>query len=348
MLWDFAYLCEKKGMEKKIITTQLKALLLETKRMLEMADGLHKEAGQPRGEVSLSDYLSDYHQRNKACRRGDSFDSMVRNMEKHLRQCLGSEFEARSVSEIDAAQCKRFADYLKRAVKNTGEPLSQVSAHHYFSAFRTMLGEAVADGLLTDNPALRLRKQELPKRPMVMKDYLEAGEVARLALTGCRSEVVKRAFMFSCLTGLRLSDICRLRWQDIQKEGNGWRFSIIMQKTQEPMKAKLSSEARRWLGQRIGDKIFPLPSKSSLCRILRLWAEEAGITKHVTFHTARHSYATMALSAGADIYTVSKLLGHRNIATTTVYAAVVDSQRDAAVDSVSRLLRQQIDSSEGV
>lgn len=331
-----------------MITTQLRILLIEARRVLEQADGRESDLAQLRKGVSLSDYLSDYHQRNLACRRGNSFDSMVCNMECHLRKFLGSGFATMTMSEIDTAFCRRFADYLKRAVKNTGEPLSQVSAHHYFSAFRMMLGETVADGILSDNPALRLRKQELPKRPMVMKAYLDAGEVARLALTPCSSDVVKRAFMFSCLTGLRLSDIRRLRWNDIIKEGDGWRFSIIMQKTQEPMQSKLSSEACRWIGlsngaHSVGETVFPLPSNPTLCRILRQWTTEAGITKHVTFHTARHSYATMALTTGVDIYTISKLLGHRSITTTTLYATVVDSQRDAAVDSVSRLLQQQLD-----
>lgn len=302
--------------------------------------------------MRLSEYLSEYRRRNLAVRRGNSFDSMVSNMEHHLRQCLGPDFATLAVSEIDTDLCKRFACYLKRAVKSTGEPLSQVSAHHYFSAFRSMLDEAVADGQLKDNPAQRLRKQEIPKRPMVTKTYLDAEEVARLALTHCTSDMVKRAFMFSCLTGLRLSDIRKLRWRDILKEGDGWRFSIIMQKTQEPMQSKLSSEACRWLGlsdnrhpvgNSAGETVFPLPTNSTLGRILRQWTTEAGIMKHVTFHTARHSYATMALSTGADIYTISKLLGHRNITTTTIYAAVVDSQRDAAVDNVSRLLRQHLD-----
>lgn len=312
-------------MENRGIIARMKALLMRNRGM------------------RLSEYLSEYRSRNLAERRGNSFDSMVGNMEHHLRQCLGSSFESLTLKEIDAELCKRFACYLRRAEKKTGGALSQVSAHHYFSAFRTMLSEAVADGLLKDNPALRLRKQEIPKRPVVTKTYLEAEEVARLALSPCPSEVVKRAFMFSCLTGLRLSDIRRLRWQNIQKDGNGWRFSIIMQKTQEPMQSKLSSEACRWLGDPIEETIFPLPSNSTLGRVLRQWTSEAGIMKPVTFHTARHSYATMALSAGADIYTISKLLGHRNINTTTVYAAIVDTQRDAAVDSVSRLLQQQID-----
>ena len=311
----------------------------------------------PGKRMRLSEYLEEYRRRNREERRGNSFNSMASNMEHHLRQCLGSGFATLAVNNIDTDLCKRFANYLKRANKSTGEPLSQVSAHHYFSAFRTMLDEAVADGLLGDNPALKLRKQEIPRRPMVTKTYLDAEEVARLSLTPCTSDVVKRAFMFSCLTGLRLSDIRRLRWRDIHKEGDGWRFSIIMQKTQEPLQSKLSSEACRWLGPSddehlVGrhpagntaeETIFPLPSNSTLCRILRQWTTEAGIMKHVTFHTARHSYATMALSAGTDIYTISKLLGHRNINTTAVYAAVVDTQRDAAVDSVSRLLQQRLE-----
>jgi integrase len=333
--WGILRIFVKKGMENKGILARLKALLTGKRGM------------------RLSEYLSEYRSRNLALRRGNSFDSMVGNMEHHLRQCLGSGFATLTLTEVDTDLCKRFACYLKRAVKNTGEPLSQVSAHHYFSAFRTMLGEAVADGLLEDNPAQRLRKQEIPRRPLVTKTYLEADEVARLALAQCRSDVVKRAFMFSCLTGLRLSDIRRLRWRDILKEGDDWRFSIIMQKTQEPMQSKLSSEACQWLGlvdgehptggHLAGETVFPLPSNSTLGRILRQWTSEAGIMKPVTFHTARHSYATMALSAGADIYTISKLLGHRNINTTTIYAAIVDSQRDAAVESVGRLLLQSLD-----
>ena len=333
--WGILRIFVKKGMENKGILSQLKSLLTGKRGM------------------RLNEYLSEYRSRNLALRRGNSFDSMVGNMEHHLRQCLGSGFATLALKEVDTDLCKRFACYLKRAVKNTGEPLSQVSAHHYFSAFRTMLGEAVADGLLEDNPAQRLRKQEIPRRPLVTKTYLEADEVARLALAQCRSDVVKRAFMFSCLTGLRLSDIRRLRWQNIQRDGDGWRFSIIMQKTQEPMQSKLSSEACQWLGlvdgehptggHLAGETVFPLPSNSTLGRILRQWTSEAGIMKPVTFHTARHSYATMALSAGADIYTISKLLGHRNINTTTIYAAIVDSQRDAAVESVGRLLLQSLD-----
>lgn len=98
----------------------------------------------------------------------------------------------------------------------------------------------------------------------------------------------------------------------------------------------------RWLPERGQDdeRVFRLPDKSSVSRTVKKRVQQAGIGKYVTFHTSRHSYATMALMAGTDLYTISKLLGHRSITTTTMYAAVVDAQRDAAVDSVSDLFRK--------
>jgi site-specific recombinase XerD len=78
---------------------------------------------------------------------------------------------------------------------------------------------------------------------------------------------------------------------------------------------------------------------SSIERIIARWAVDAGIKKRVTFHTARHSYATMALTAGTDLYTISRLLGHRSVNTTSIYTAVVDEKRDAAVDSVALLFQ---------
>ena len=298
--------------------------------------------------ITLTEYLSEYHLRNRSIRRGNSFDSMISNMEKHLKDFLGAEMLTMAVADIDTALCRRFAMHLRQAKKKNGKKLSEVSAHHYFAAFRAMLAEAVVDGLLSDNPALKLRHQELPHRPTVLKAYLDANEVARLAQTACRSMAVKRAFMFSCLTGLRLSDIRQLCHSNIRREGDSWRLSIVMQKTQEPIVAKLSDEAAAWMTAETDDEatVFPLPNNAQIGRILRDWAVEAGISKHITFHTARHSYATMLLQAGVDIYTISKLLGHRSITTTTLYAAIIDSQRDAAIDSITQLYRQHLTTAE--
>ena len=107
---------------------------------------------------------------------------------------------------------------------------------------------------------------------------------------------------------------------------------------------KLNDDALRWLPvrkRRPDQPIFDLPVTATIEKTIAQWVHNAHITKHVTFHTARHSYATMALMAGADLYTISKLLGHRNIKTTAIYATVVDAERDKATDNISRLYQKR-------
>ena len=103
----------------------------------------------------------------------------------------------------------------------------------------------------------------------------------------------------------------------------------------------MSAEAVKWLPEKRGiddnDTIFHLPGDGYLNKLLREWAAECGIKKHVTFHTARHSNATMLLTLGADVYTVSKLLGHTQIKTTQIYAKIVDKKKDEAVNLIPSL-----------
>ena len=296
--------------------------------------------------MRLSDYIEQHMRESALTHRGTSYVSNCRNMRNHLRAFLGPRFGILRMKEIDARLCRNFADYLKRVKTSTGRPLSPVSVHHYFGALRCVLTAAAKEEIIADNPVERMKKQEVPGRPVVTREYLDADEVVRLSVTACRNPEVKRAFLFSCFTGLRISDIRGLRWKDFKRVGDAWYFSIVMQKTQEPIVNKMSEEAVRWLGSFDGKPgeqlVFSLPGMSCLEHIIAQWVRQAGIDKHVTFHTARHSYATMALMAGADIYTISKLLGHKSIATTTVYAAVVDTQRDAATDRVSGFFQARL------
>ena len=146
--------------------------------------------------------------------------------------------------------------------------------------------------------------------------------------------------MFSCFCGLRISDIRKLKWEDIEQvtDANGnthYRLSITMQKT---ITYQLSNEAVKWLPKR-GEREFVfdhLTKKSKLCMVVRDWAKSAGIKKYVTFHTARHSFATMMLTLGANIYTTSKLLGHSNIRTTEIYAKIIDKKKDEAMGLIDK------------
>ena len=290
----------------------------------------------------LANYISRHIEECQHLHRGNSYAANCQNMRRHLQKFLGQRMATLRIDDIDTGLCRDFIDYLRNAKKSNGEFLSATSVHHYFGGFRNLLAAAVTDELIPMNPVDRLKKGEIPRRPLVLRDYLDAVEVATLASTPCRNEQVKQAFLFSCLTGLRISDVRALRWENILQRDGLWRLQMVMKKTQSPIHCKLSQAAVDCLPECCSSgRVFALPSTSSLERIICCWARDAGITKYVTFHTARHSYATMALTAGNDIYTISRLLGHRNVNTTSIYAAVIDEKRDAAVDSVGRLFQKQ-------
>ena len=146
------------------------------------------------------------------------------------------------------------------------------------------------------------------------------------------SDVLRRAGLFSCLTGLRLSDCIRLQWENIIKLADGgWGMDIITKKTSTAAILPISEEALQLCGERGTGQVFKNLTNSTVTLYLKPWIKASGIEKHITFHCFRHTFATLQLAEGTDIYTVSKLLTHSNLATTQVYADVVDElKRDAA------------------
>jgi site-specific recombinase XerD len=84
-------------------------------------------------------------------------------------------------------------------------------------------------------------------------------------------------------------------------------------------------------------KVFGLRSRSQTRISIKAWVKKAGIDKAISFHTARHTFATLSLSSGADLYTVSKLLGHRNLATTQIYAKIIDTKKSEAVAMLPKI-----------
>lgn len=245
------------------------------------------------------------------------------------------------LSDIDRQFCLDMIDWFRNTYKHrlTGKPISARTADTYCQTFRTMLNEAVREGLMGKNPWNRLETIEKIKKPESKREFLTVDEIKTLIATECPREDVKRAYLFACYCGLRLSDIYALRWRDLSKDGEQWRASVVMKKTTTPIFLPLSSQAMKWLPER-GDapddgKVFDgLIAEPNINKVLAKWVKAAGITKKITYHTSRHSFATMMLTLGADLYTTSKLLGHSNVKTTQIYAKIVDSKKVEAVNLV--------------
>ena len=219
--------------------------------------------------------------------------------------------------------------------------LSESTVSVSLSYVRSALHRAVTEGRIPENPCDRLARGERPRIPESQREFLTLDEVRRLADTPLKSHPeVKSAFLFSCFTGLRISDVYALTWSDIEDapEG-GLRIRKGMEKTGDIANVPLSENALRWMPARVEgrEEVFSLPSTTTVTHSLDVWAKAAGIGKRVTFHVARHTFATLLLTYGTDIYTVSALLGHSSVAITQVYAKVVDLKRRQATDCIPGL-----------
>ena len=295
-----------------------------------------------RSKMLLTDWMRHYSEKKKKAGQSDSFG---RNIDKTILQLIRYRGEKVQIGDIDKDYCEGFLEHLARQTStSTGKPLAKATQAHYYKLFRMAIGEAVRKQVIAYNPALQVDKDLRPKVPESTREFLDVAEVKALIATPCTNEAVKRAYLFSCFCGLRCSDITALTWGHIVTRNGQQRIEINMVKTGKPLSVPLSNEALRWMPSRgeakDADRVFTMPSQVYLNKALRTWASEAGITKHLSFHTARHTFATLELTAGADLYTTSKLLGHTNVKTTQIYAKIIDRKKDEAVNMVSNLFNE--------
>lgn len=232
-----------------------------------------------------------------------------------------------------------FKDYLKSTpsihYKKSVRQLSQNAAHSYYNKLKAAVTKAFDERLLDDDPGKRVKGI---KQADTEREFLTLEELNKLAKTECEIPDLKRMALFSALTGLRWSDIIKLTWSEIQyAKDNGYYIQYRQKKTKGVEFLPTSEQAFTLLGKPGGSNelIFPDVVYSAWLNMkIKMWIIKAGITKKITFHNFRHTYATLQLTAGTDIYTVSKLLGHRNLKTTQVYAKVVDKLKMDAANKI--------------
>ena len=221
------------------------------------------------------------------------------------------------------------------------DALGESTASKYLSALHMVLRRAVRDMILPRNPAEAVKGITAPE---VVKVYLDRDELGRLASTPLGGELgaeVKRAFLFGCLTGLRVSDLRSLMWADISREP----VQVLKRqgKTGRVVAVPLTDAAFKIISDGTihhrDSAVFPRLSSTAANtnQYLVAWAKAAGVEKPVGWHTARHTFATLTLEGGADFATVSRLLGHTKVTTTQVYAKSTDKAKRAAVDSLPDL-----------
>lgn len=197
------------------------------------------------------------------------------------------------------------------------------SASAYFNAFLSIAHLAFKDNILPEDYAALVKK--IAWNHDIRKEYLSSAEIKQLASTSYDDNPdVYKAGMFSIYTGLRRSDILALRWENIHHDrGRKAYLRFCIKKTGALVQLPLSLPAVRVLSaQQSKGKVFPMLTESILTTHVSRWVSKAKINKHITFHCFRHTFAMQLLDKGVDIYTITALLGHRQVSSTQNYAKI--------------------------
>lgn len=227
------------------------------------------------------------------------------------------------LSALDRRWWDEYMDYVE------SRHLHPTTSSYYLQRMKAVLNYGVQSGYLFSSPSGGVR---IPAIQRAERVYLTAEELRSMKehRKGGRFDNRERAFLFSCLTGLRFSDVKNLRWEEV----SGNRITFRQRKTKNLQYLDLNAQAVEYMGERGEGLVFPNLNKGQVYDYVPRWAKEAGISKHISYHTSRHTFAVLMLSAGVDIFTVSKLMGHQSVTTTQVYSDVIDTRRKEAVSKL--------------
>ena len=233
---------------------------------------------------------------------------------------------------------KKYRAYLLNAKSTRNskidKKLTKNTASSYFKNFIAVLKIAYKQNLIEKNLS---EDAEYIKEEETHREYLTEEEISLLWKTEIKIEKVKYMAIFSALSGLRFVDINNLYWENIFNDKHqGYHISLREEKTKSIKNHPISDTAYNILKTQKTNTglIFGGIQYSQTTRPLKEWITNSGIKKKISFHNFRHSYATLQLANGTDIYTVSKLLGHKNVSTTQIYTKVMDKNK---IDAANRI-----------
>ncbi|MBN1969140.1 MAG: site-specific integrase [Candidatus Delongbacteria bacterium] len=209
---------------------------------------------------------------------------------------------------------------------------------HYFSKLSQALEDAI---FVHELPMLNYFKRVKHSRstPPPIR-YLTKEELQLLIDNPYPNEKIVNPFLFAAFTGLRLSDVKALIFENV-RDG---RINIIQIKTKIPLDVQMNNNAEKIINEQMkimgrkSGKVFDMLDDDYMNRRIKQWVRNCAINKEITFHCGRHTFATMGITAGMSIYEVSALLGHTEIKHTLIYAKLVNKKKDLAAMKYPEML----------
>lgn len=313
-------------------TTRIQAEVIRAKRIIEIQEDETNIRVKREYKGTLCDYIREVAETKteRVCRN-------YKATAKRIEKCGGDRRLTAVTSDYLQKQCNE----LQKA-KYTPHTIAT-----HFAIVGHVLNTAVKARHINSNP-----QQDKPiKRPKIIHrsdNYLTLEEVQKVMQVKQNTPSQQRAqlaFLFACFTGLRISDLITLRWYNIKESEDGTKYvEKVQEKTQNKVIVPLSENALQFLPKtrikpKRNEKVFVRLSKKTAETAVRHIREALQLDRRISFHTSRHTFATLLLTFGADIYSVSKLLGHTSISTTQIYAEVIQSKRAEVVAKIPTITK---------
>jgi site-specific recombinase XerD len=319
--WLKMYLVVENGVHDKVLNAQTMEVVekIRAKRLLEVQTKRFGFKTASQGNRNFVDYVqSIIVDRYNTKRNTHGWKSAYKHINNFTKGYL-------TFDQLNEQWMREFKEFL-------GKTLSNNTTGTYINIVKHAIHNAIKEQIITSCTALYVK---CPPTEESNREFLTAEEIILLGQTKCFNQQIKRAFLFGCLSGLRISDIQTITWEQVRTGADGGDEVFFRQKKTKGLQHHpLNEEAMSLILPRGEDeqRVFAgLKYNVHNNNILQQWVLMAGIKKKVTWHVARHSYACLLLNSGVEIYTVSKLLGHKNIATTQIYAKVIDKTKRTAI-----------------
>lgn len=235
--------------------------------------------------------------------------------------------------------CKNFKEYLLETnCLKSPKKLKQNSAVAYFNIFKLAVGLAYDEKYFKDNPARRVKS--IPAAE-TSREFLVFEELQAMAKAECEDKILKKAAFFSAFTGLRWGDIKALTWKEVYRPETSDRcLRFTSKKPNRPLTIPINEQVVELIGKKGNpdELVFKgLKYSNNTSLHIRKWALNAGILRNLTFHSFRHTHATLLITEGIDIYVVSKMLGHKKVETTQIYSKVIDKKKQEAANIIPKI-----------
>ena len=279
--------------------------------------------------ASLKDEITDFTERVGKDRSRQTLNKMIA-VQMHLKNYILYKYNSKDIyiQELNENFIQGYYEYLIYKVH-----LNSSTASVYCASLKKVVMKAYNDGYLKSNPFRKFKVISQIKP----REFLTENEIQILMnyanTSKSKNKRIVHIFLFCCFTGISFADTFALKWKNIRIiNSQVWIFSS-RKKTGIPFQVLLLRTAKNALQNATNgsdnnpqSNIFPDIKYSKANRVLKAVAKECGIEKNLTWHIARHTFATLALTKGMSIESVSKILGHTNINTTQIYAKIINEK----------------------